>query len=135
MRPCSYARPHFVYILTPVIFLGDSKKYATDFRSIARNALAGRWTITVIAGLIASPLGAVASDGPEFNLNFNESVADIGLELAGQQIYTTYTGWNETLTGFVIGTAAIIVLVFFVMAVAYLILGSVVGVGYSRGVY
>ena len=77
----------------------------------------------------------MASDGLEFNLNFNESVADIGLELAGQQIYTTYTGWNETLTGFVIGTAAIIVLVFFVMAVAYLILGSVVGVGYSRGVY
>ena len=28
-------------------------KYAADFRSIARNALKGKWGIAVVAGLIA----------------------------------------------------------------------------------
>ena len=107
-------------------------KYAADFRSIARNALSGRWAIAVITGLIASLLGAVASNGPEIKLNINDSGANVGLEFAGQQIYTSGGGWNEALTGFVIGGATFVFLVAMVMAVAYVILGSVVGVGYSR---
>ena len=35
-------------------------KYAADFRSIARTALKGKWGIAVVAGLIASLLGAIA---------------------------------------------------------------------------
>ena len=45
-------------------------KYASDFRSIARNALKGKWGIAVVAGLIASLLGAIGSNGPELNLSF-----------------------------------------------------------------
>lgn len=107
-------------------------KYAADFRSIARNALSGRWAIAVITGLIASLLGAVASNGPEVKLNINDSGANVGLEFAGQQIYTTSGGWNEALTGFIVGSATFIILAAIVMAVVYFILGSVVGVGYSR---
>lgn len=107
-------------------------KYAADFRSIARNALSGRWTIAVITGLIASLLGAVASNGPEVKLNINDSGANVGLEFAGQQIYTSSGGWNEALTGFIVGSATFIILAALVMAVVYFILGSVVGVGYSR---
>ena len=107
-------------------------KYAADFRSIARNALSGRWAIAVIAGLIASLLGAVASNGPEFKLNINDSGASVGLEFAGQQIYTSSGGWNEALTGFIVSSATFIILAAIVMAVVYFILGSVVGVGYSR---
>ena len=44
-------------------------KYAADFRSIARNALKGKWGIAVVAGLIASLLGAVGSSGPELNVD------------------------------------------------------------------
>ena len=47
-------------------------KYASDFRSIARDALRGRWGIAVIAGLIASLLGAVASSGPEVKFNYSD---------------------------------------------------------------
>ena len=107
-------------------------KYAADFRRIARNALSGRWTTAVIAGLIASLLGAVASNGPEIEWNINDSGANMGLEFAGQQIYTTGGGWNEALTGFLIGSATLIVLAALVMAAVYFILGSVVGVGYSK---
>ena len=107
-------------------------KYAADFRSIARNALSGRWAIAVITGLIATLLGAVASNGPEIKLNINDSGANLGLEFAGQQIYTTSGGWNEALTGFIIGSATFIILAALIMAVVYFVLGGVVGVGYAR---
>lgn len=106
-------------------------KYAADFRSIARNALSGRWAIAVIAGLIASLLGAVDSNGPELKLNINDSGANIGLELAGRQIYTSGSGWDETLIDFIVGITPFIILAALVMAVVYFILGSIVGVGYS----
>ena len=107
-------------------------KYAADFRNIARNALSGRWAIAVITGLIATLLGAVASNGPEIKLNINDSGANLGLEFAGQQIYTTSGGWNEALTGFIIGSATFIILAALIMAVVYFVLGGVVGVGYAR---
>lgn len=107
-------------------------KTAKEFRSTARNALSGRWILAVLAGLVASLLGAVASGGPEFKVNFQDSGANVGLEFAGQQIYSTGGGWNEALFGFLVGSATVIVLVALVMAVIYFVLGSVVGVGYSR---
>ena len=70
-------------------------KYAADFRSIARNVLSGRWVNAVIAGLIASVLGAVASNGPEINFTYNNNGVSANLELAGQKIFSTGTGWNE----------------------------------------
>lgn len=48
-------------------------KLASDFRSIARNALAGRWGIALLAGLLASLLGAVSSGGINFNFDIGES--------------------------------------------------------------
>ena len=107
-------------------------KYAADFRSIARNALSGRWAIAVITGLIAALLGAVASNGPEIKFNIGDNGANVGLEFAGQQIYTSGNGWNEQLTGFIVSGATFIVIAALVMAVVYFILGSVIGVGYSR---
>ncbi len=107
-------------------------KYAADFRSIARNALTGRWTMAVIAGLIASLLGAVASNGPELKFHFENGGASVGLEFAGQQIYTTGAGWNEQLTGFIISGATFVIIAALAMAAVYFVLGSVVGVGYSR---
>ena len=47
-------------------------KYAADFRSIARNALKGKWGIAVVAGLIASLLGAIGSSGPKLNVELND---------------------------------------------------------------
>ena len=47
-------------------------KYAADFRSIARDALKGKWGMAVVAGVIATLLGAVATGGPEFEFHFND---------------------------------------------------------------
>lgn len=107
-------------------------KYASDFRTSAREALCGKWGLAVVVGLIASLLGAVAANGPEIKFNISENGADMGLEFAGQQIFNTGSGWNEQLTGFLITGAAFIAVAALVMAVAYFILGSVVGVGYSK---
>ena len=95
-------------------------KYAADFRSIARNALTGRWGIAVIAGLIASLLGA-ASGIPEFRLDHNSSGTDLD-----------FGGWDPELVGFIAGAATVLFLVALVFAAIYLILGSVVGVGYAK---
>lgn len=107
-------------------------KYAADFRKNARDALSGRWTVAVITGLVASVLGAVASNGPDVNFTYNDNGANVNLELAGQQIFSTDTGWNAQIMGFIIGGAALIIIAALVMAIAYFILGSIVGVGYSK---
>lgn len=107
-------------------------KYASDFRSLARDALSGRWGTAVLAGLIASLLGAVATNGPELTFEYNEYGADVGLELAGQQIYSFGEGWSGALAGVLLGGAALIMIIALVMAVVYFVLGSVVGVGYCQ---
>lgn len=107
-------------------------KYAADFRRIARDVLSGRWTVAVIAGFLASLLGAIASNGPEFQFDISDSGANIGFEFAGQQIFTSDAGWNTQLFDFLSRGAVIIVLASLVMAVAYFILGSVIEIGYAR---
>jgi len=106
-------------------------KYAADFRRIAREALSGRWGIAVIAGLLATLLGAVSSGGPELNFEINDNGANLGVEFAGQQIFSSGTGWNEQLTGILIGGTAIIILSALVSAVIFFVLGGVLEVGYS----
>ena len=107
-------------------------KFAADFRSIARNALSGKWGIAVIAGVIASLLGAVTSGGPKINLDIGDSGANVSLEIAGQQIYTSGGGWNEELTGFLVTGATFLFAAALVMTVVYFILGSVVETGYAK---
>lgn len=107
-------------------------KYAADFRRIARNALSGRWAIAVIAGLLASILGAIASNGPELKLNISDNGANVVFQFAGQDIYTSAGGWNAHLTGLLISGATFIILAALVMAVVYFVLGSIIEVGYSR---
>lgn len=107
-------------------------KYAADFRSIARNSLRGKWGVAVIAGLLASLLGAIASNGPEINLDFSENGTKVVFEYADQQIYTLGSGWDEGLTGLLAGGMMFIGLVALVVAAAYFVLGSIMEVGYSK---
>ena len=46
-------------------------RFAEDFRSIARNALNGKWKIAVLVGLVATLLGAVEDMGPEVKINID----------------------------------------------------------------
>ena len=107
-------------------------KYASDFRSIARDALKGRWGIAVLAGLIATLLGAVSSGGPEVTLNMGDTGTSLNLEFANQQIFSTADGWMPKLNAFLVGGAMYIILVAIVMAVVFFVLGSVISLGYSR---
>ena len=67
-------------------------KYADDFRSIARNALKGKWGIAVVAGLIASLLGAVGSGGPELNVELNDGNFNASLQILGQDVISSNGG-------------------------------------------
>lgn len=107
-------------------------KFAADFRSIARAALQRRWTIAVIAGLLASILGAIASNGPEIKLDISDSGANVVFQFAGQTIYSTGGGLNSDIATWIIGSAAFLMIAALAMAVAYFILGSIVEVGYMR---
>ena len=57
-------------------------KTAEDFRRIAKNALTGKWLIAVAVGLVASILGAVGDNGPEFKINIDDSNANLSFILA-----------------------------------------------------
>lgn len=102
-------------------------KYAADFRKLAREALKGHWGIAVLAGLVASLLGAVDFGGPELNIHIDNGRFSMGLNIAGQTVVST-DGWHPVLTGvlpWAIGISAAV-------TVGLLILGSVIKLGYAR---
>ena len=75
-------------------------KYASDFRAIARNALKGKWGIAVVAGLIASLLGAIGSIGPELKVELNDSNFNASLQILGQDVISS-NGGTEFWTVFI----------------------------------
>ena len=108
-------------------------KYAADFRSIARDALRGKWAISVVVGLIAVLLGGTGSNGPEVKLNIDlSSGANVSFEYAGQTIISTGGGLNPEVQALIVGSTIYIALAAIAMAVIYFLLGSIVEVGYSR---
>ena len=107
-------------------------KYAADFRQISRDSLRGRWTIAVIAGLLAVLLGAISTNGPEIKLNINDSGADVVLAVGDQTIYSVGGGINSDVAGYIVGAATYILLAAIVMAVVFFLLGSIIEIGYSK---
>ena len=108
-------------------------KLAADFRYIAREALKRKWGIAVIAGLIASLLGGLGSDGPEVKLNIDLSEgANVSFEYAGQTILSTSGGINDQLGAVLIGSAIYIAIAAILLAAVYFVLGSVIEAGYAR---
>lgn len=107
-------------------------KYASDFRTIARNALRGKWSIAVLVGLVAALLGGVAFDGPQLRLNISDTGANLNLAFAGQTIYSTSGGLDSSIATFLFGSAVYITLVAIVITVIYFVLGSIIQVGYAR---
>ena len=103
-------------------------KYAADFRRIAREALRGRWGIAVIAGLLASLLGAIGSGGPELNIELNDGHFSAGLSVAGQDIIST----DGMHWGLFAGMTAYILIFAIITGIVLFVLGSVIEVGYSK---
>ena len=109
-------------------------KIAEDFRRIARNALTNKWLIAVAVGLVASILGGIGSNGPEFKVNIDGSNISMNFNLAGQTIYSTGTngGLNSEVGAFIVGSLGFIMIAALFMAFIYFVLGSIVGVGYAK---
>jgi len=103
-------------------------KLAADFRRIAREALRGRWGIAVIAGVIASMLGAIGSNGPELNIEVNDGHFQAGLQIAGQDMITT----SGLQTGLFAGLTAYILILAVVMGTVLFVIGSILEIGYSK---
>ena len=105
-------------------------KYAADFRRIARNALSGRWTIAVVAGLIASVLGVVGSNGPKLNLELNDGDFNASLQMFGQDVISSIRGFG--ILNIVAGVAIYLAIIAVIVGIALFILGSIVEVGYMK---
>jgi len=106
-------------------------KYAADFRSIARDALRGKWMIAVLAGLIALLLGGLGADGPEVKLDIDLSKANINLAYGDYTIFSTVDGLNAELGAWIVGGIGYIALVAIVLTIVFFILGSIVAIGYA----
>lgn len=107
-------------------------RLAEDFRSIARDALNGKWKIAVLVGLVATLLGAVEDMGPEVKINIDASSADASFEFAGQTIFSTGGGLNSDIGAFLVGSFTYIMIAALIMGAVYFILGSIIKVGYAK---
>lgn len=107
-------------------------KIAADFRSIARDVLAGKWKNAVLVGLVASLLGAADGTDWDVNINFDAGNLKASLGLGGQTIFTTSGTLNSDISAFLAGGVAYFVIAAIVMGIALFILGSVIGVGYRK---
>ena len=109
-------------------------KIAEDFRRIAREVLTGKWFLAVIVGLVASLLGGLASEGPQFKVNIDASNISANFSFAGQTIFSTGTngGINSDIGAWIVGSLGFIMTAALAIGAVYLILGSFVGVGYVK---
>ena len=107
-------------------------KFAADFRSIARDALKGKWKIAVLVGLVASILGAIEGMGPEMNFHIDGGSVDASLKFAGQTIFSTVNEMKSGLGAFLISQFVYIFIAALIMGALYFVLGSVISVGYSK---
>ncbi len=107
-------------------------KYASDFRKIARDSLAGRWGVAVLAGLVASLLGGGGSSTFNFNFNFTSGGSENSVNFSDLDLSAAMEEFLPTITGFLIGFIGVILLVALVFSAAFFVLSSVVGTGYAK---
>ena len=108
-------------------------KLAKDYRDSAWNILRGRYWWTVLAGLIASVLGGVGFGG-SFNFDFNIKIdtSDFGHFVqeatAGQIDVSQIYSMMHPFTGILAAFGGLV----FAYAIAILIVGSAVELGYNK---
>lgn len=104
-------------------------KYAADFREIARDRLRGRWAIAIGVTLLAMLLCGDFSN--VLRLNVDLSRLRVELQVAGNPVFAT-DALPQLLGATKIGTYYILLLVVLVVGILFMVLSSVVRVGYSR---
>lgn len=107
-------------------------RVAADFRSIARDALKGNWLIAVLAGLVATILGALGDMGPEVKVNIDGTNAGVNIDFLGQTIYSAGGGLDSDIGTLLVGSIGVIMIAALVIGVLYFVLGSIIGIGYAK---
>ena len=108
-------------------------KVASEFRSIARDALNGKWITAVLVGIVASILGAADSiGGPKINLNIDGANLDADLKIAGQTIFSTAKEYQTGLGALILGSFVYVMLAALIVGAIYFVLSSVISVGYAK---
>lgn len=104
--------------------------YAADFRAAARRALAGRWGLAVVAGLIARLLGAGSSGVPEIKFQFQ--MTETGANLTLTPSVSLLPDLPPVLQAWVAGRLVLLILCALAVALLFFTVGSVVALGYAR---
>ena len=109
-------------------------KLAADFRAQARQALRGKWPMAVLAGLLATLLGGATQNGPEikFNLDLGSGTGRASLNYVGRELASVGTDFHLQFNGWLAGAAVYLTVVALALVVLLFVVGSVVGVGYSK---
>ena len=105
--------------------------YAADFRARARMALSGKWTMAVIAGLIAGLLTGSFSGGPKLSVNFEGGDLDVAFQMFGQTVIST-AEHRPALFAFMAVNFLTLFVAAVVLAIVFGVIGSTVSVGYAR---
>ena len=111
---------------------GEVMRTAKEIREIARAALRGKWKIAVLVGIVASMLGASEGMDPDVNVHFDAANANVSLEVAGQNVFSTAEGLDPDLLALVVGGFTYLMIVGLIMGAVYFVLSSVVSIGYAR---
>ena len=109
-------------------------KVAADFRKTAREALKGNWFAAVLAGVIASLLGAGNKIGPDLQYTRSAEQAKISIDHVGMPIYSTgISDANaEQIRDFLFAAIPYISILIIVMLIVQLIIGGIVSAGYCK---
>lgn len=103
----------------------------SDYRRFARGLLRGKWGPAVLAGLIASILGAGASNMPELELEISDQGLHTGISYAGHT-YMFGKGASNSLPLLSIGREEYVLGAALIFSLALIVIGSAVAVGYAR---
>lgn len=105
---------------------------AVDFRSMARDALNGKWKIAILIGVLATISGGTEYVRPEAKLNIDASGVDASLELVGKTLFSMKSGLNSDVGAFFYGRNTYIMIIFLIFAVLYFLMGSIIEIGYAK---
>ncbi len=104
-------------------------KSAADFRRTAAASLSGRWGISILAGLIASAIGATISVTPQFNFDVSFNNSDFDLDALFPNMDSAA---QSQLTGLFIILLLIIFSAALAAAAVQFVFACMVEVGYTQ---
>lgn len=107
---------------------------AADFRKIAREALRDKWLPAIFVGFLASLLGATGNDIFNFELQRTADAADVGIDFAGIRLYSAGINGADhvMMEHFLVTTVTMVAIIILILAVAQVIVGCIVAIGYAR---